>query len=219
MLEDSGVYYWYGSARRSCARGGTNRSACGDRDAGINLYSSADLYTWKFEGLVVPAFNGSATDNGNDLERPKVVRCAGTGKLVMWVRGTGTGNTPQLLAVASADEPTGPFTFVGNATDPFHTVAPGNRNLAAGYQFADATLFQDPKSRKTFVYWRSRVNPQHTGFRAMELTDDCLAVKPESDTQLFTSPNREAPAVFFAHGQYHFIHLYCNHFSEQLCVG
>ena len=65
---------------------------------------------------------------------------------MMWVRGTGTGNTPQLLGVASADSPEGPFTFAGNQTDPFHTVYPGNRNLPVGYQYADATLFQDPKT-------------------------------------------------------------------------
>jgi hypothetical protein len=176
MLEDAGTYYWYGSARQSCAKGGANRSRCGDRDAGVNLYMSNDLYNWKFVSTVVRAFNGSASDNGNDLERPKVVHCAGTGKFVMWVRGTGVGNTPQLLAVATSETPTGPFRFVGNQTNPFHTVFQGNRNLPVGYQYADATLFQDPKTNKTFVYWRTRVNPQNTGFRAMELTEDCLGV-------------------------------------------
>jgi hypothetical protein len=200
MLLDRGRYYWYGSKRR-----GHNGSACCD-DGGINLYSSADLYSWDFEATVVPAFNGSsATGNGLDLERPKVVRCAGTGKYVMWVRGTGSGNTPQLLGVATADAPTGPFAFAGNASDPFHTVYPGNRNLPAGYEYADATLFQDPRGadRATYVYWRSRVNPQGTGFRAMRLTEDCLGVVPSSDTQLFQTPNREAPAVFFHAGQYY----------------
>ena len=80
---------------------------------------------------------------------------------------------------------------------------PGNRNLPAGYQYADATLFQDPKDpRRIYVYWRTRVNPQNTGFRAMELSEDCLSVKPESDTQVFQSPNKEAPAVFFYGNQY-----------------
>ena len=63
-----------------------------------------------------------------------------------------------------------PFAFVGNQTDPFHTVAPGNPNLEEGYQYADATLFVDPRSRRAFVYWRTRVDPQDTGFRAMRLT-------------------------------------------------
>ena len=67
-------------------------------DGGIAVYSSSDLYSWKFENLVVPVFNCSdnaanaanvanrdSTDpypppsckngNGLDLERPKVVRC------------------------------------------------------------------------------------------------------------------------------------------------
>ena len=93
MLQDGDTYYWYGSARNGAA-------CCHDR--GINLYSSKDLYNWKFESTVLRAFNGSAMGNGLDLERPKVVRCAATGKYVMWVRGTGEGNTPQLLAVATA---------------------------------------------------------------------------------------------------------------------
>ena len=226
FLVHQGLTYWYGSQRNGW-------KCC--HDGGINLYTSTDLYNWTARGLVLKTFqadtNGSATGNGRDLERPKVVRCAGTGKFVMWVRGTGEGNTPQLAAVAISDSPLGPFTFVGNVTDPFHTIDPGNPNQPVGYQYADATLFQDPTSSKTFVYWRTRVNAQHTGFRAMELTDDCRDVVPASDHQLvrvwrsnsvphirplrcqrpvfdprleqFQSPNREAPAVFFARGQYY----------------
>jgi len=197
MLKDGDVYYWYGSQRS----GHPCQGSCAD--GGINLYSSKDLYNWDFESTVLKSFNGSATGNGLDLERPKVVRCAATQEYVMWLRGTGFGNTPQLLAIATSPSPTGPFAFVGNRSDPFRTVNPGNPNLPEGYQFADATLFQDPRTNKTFVYWRTRVNPQNTGFRAMELTDDCLDVKPETDTQLFTTPNREAPAVFFANEQYY----------------
>ena len=63
----------------------------------------------------------------------------------MWVRGTGYGNTPQLLAVLTSTSPTGNFSFVRNRTgtdDPFHTIAPGIKNFPDGYQYADATLFQ-----------------------------------------------------------------------------
>ena len=115
----------------------------------------------------------------------------------MWVRGTGYGNTPQLLAVLTSDAPTGPFRFTSNATgsdDPFMTVAKGIHNFPPGYQFADATLFQDPKTYKTYVYWRTRIMTGidgPTGFRAMELTEDCLNVQPDSDTRIFETPNRE----------------------------
>ncbi|KAL1503618.1 hypothetical protein AB1Y20_012095 [Prymnesium parvum] len=196
FLRVGSVYYWYGSARN-----GLSPACCHDR--GINLYTSSDLYNWNFSGRVLSAFNGSSTGNGLDLERPKVVRCSSTGKYVMWVRGTGEGNTPQLLAVATSDAPTGPFVFAGNRSDPFHTVNAGNPLLPEGYQYADATLFEDPRTGRAYVYWRTRVNPQNTGFRAMELTSDCLAVRPESDTQLFQTANREAPAVFYANDRFY----------------
>jgi hypothetical protein len=166
MLLVGDTYYWYGS-RRNHGMGHmrANRSCCSS--GGISLYTSKDLYRWKHHGVVLAPFNDSradSTQNGLDLERPKVVFCRGTGKYTMWVRGTGRGNTPQLLAVATADSPMGPFLFkrVNLSTkSPFHTVNPGNRNLLTGYQYADATLFQDPKDpRRIYVYWRTRVNPQ-----------------------------------------------------------
>ena len=177
MLLHEGTYYWYGS-RRTANASGTQM------DGGIALYSSSDLYSWRFESVVLQPFNCTSNDthsssssssastsmsypppscangNGLDLERPKVVQCGGPGsggKFVMWVRGTGYGNSPQLLAVLESDHPTGPFKFVSNhsgSDDPFHTIAPGIANLPAGYQYADATLYQDPlPPHKTYVYW------------------------------------------------------------------
>jgi len=191
FLLDGGVYYWYGSARN-----GMSPPCCLDR--GVNLYTSTDLYSWTHRGLVLHAFN-SSTDNGLSLERPKVIRCTGTGQYVMWVRGSALAS--QLLAVATSDAPTGPFRFVGDQTDPFRTVARGGPNFRAGYQYGDATLFQDPRTGRAYVYWRTRWH--QTGFRGMELTEDCTDVRPESDTQLFATPNREAPAVFFANERFY----------------
>ena len=73
--------------------------------------------------------------------------------------------------------------------DPFKTVAKGIANYPSGYQYADATLWQEAPGGRAYVYWRTRVNPQHTGFRAMELTADCLDVRRETDTQLFITAN------------------------------
>lgn len=225
LLLHNGTYYWYGSRRQMNASGT-------QMDGGIALYSSKDLYSWRFESIVLSVFNCSsnnthrisvghdgddsypppscANGNGLDLERPKVVQCGGSGgKFVMWVRGTGYGNSPQLLAVLTSDAPTGPFTFASNASgsdDPFMTIAKGIKNFPAGYQFADATLFQDPQTDKTFVYWRTRITTGldgPTGFRAMELTEDCLDVQPRSDTRVFETPNREGPAMFLHNGLYY----------------
>lgn len=234
MLLHNSTYYWYGS-RRTANASGTQM------DGGIALYSSPDLYSWNFESVVLPVFNCTSNDtqqrgsskakngaevtvypspscangNGLDLERPKVVQCGGPGsggKFVMWVRGTGYGNSPQLVAVLESDKPTGPFSFVSNHTgsdDPFHTIAPGIANLPSGYQYADATLFQDPHPpHKTYVYWRTRmtkgiVEGRSTGFRAMELTEDCHDVAPSSDHQITVTPNREGPAMFYHEGSYY----------------
>ena len=82
--------------------------------------------SWQTQRPMVLTIQSSCNVAGLDLERPKVVQCGG--KFVMWVRGTGYGNSPQLLGVLTADAPTGPFTFVSNRTgsdDPFHTIAAG----------------------------------------------------------------------------------------------
>ena len=139
-----------------------------------------------------------------------MVQCGGPGgKFVMWVRGTGHGNTPQLLAILESDSPAGPFVFVSNRTgtdDPFNTVAPGIPNYPPGYQFADATLFQDPQTHRTYTYWRTRVTNGKdgpTGFRGMELTEDCRGVTPASDTRITATPNREGPAMFVHNGEFY----------------
>ena len=80
LLHDNDKYFWYGSKRNGHPCVG---ATC--HDAGINLYSSTDLYSWSFESLVVRAANISATGNGLDLERPKVIKCAATKQYVMWV--------------------------------------------------------------------------------------------------------------------------------------
>ena len=228
LLLHNGTYHWYGSRRTADAIGT-------QMDGGISLYTSPDLYQWKFQGVVLQPSNctsnssrsaatlpardtrldypppSCANGNGLDLERPKVVQCGGPrsgGKFVMWVRGTGYGNTPQLLGVLESDAPAGPFRFVSNKTgdDPFRPVAPGVKNFPAGYQFADATLFQDPTTFKTYVYWRTRMSKGldgSTGFRAMELTVDCHDVVPGSDTRITATANREGPAAFLHEGTYY----------------
>ena len=106
------------------------------------------------------------------------------------VRGTGYGNTPQLLGVLTADSPAGPFTFVSNKTgsdDPFHTVAPGIKNLPSGYQYADATLYQDPSTHRTYVYWRTRMTNGLDGKRACRFSESSRAAGFASDKCVFTT--------------------------------
>ena len=189
FLHDNGTFFWYGSSRK-------NHPDPPGYDRGINLYSSRDLYSWRFEGLVVkPLASTASNENGLDLERPKVLRCAG--RYVMWLRGTPVRQGSLLKAgVLTSPTPRGPFEWVveREGADPFHL-------LAGRYQYGDATLWSDAASGEAFVYWRART--REAGFRAMRLNDACTDVLPGTDTRIFASPNREAPA-FFAHaGSYY----------------
>lgn len=184
LVENGASFFWYGSARHGEAEPQ-------EHTHGINLYSSTDLYNWKFESRVVNATNTSGA-NGLTIERPKVVKCLG--RYVMWVRGTG-----DILKVGVLTSPTprGPWQWVipkGAGDDPFHTLAPGLPAYPEGYQYGDATLHTVAATGKTYVYWRARLRA--VGFRAMRLTDDCTGVDSSSDTRIFRSPDREAPAVF-----------------------
>lgn len=69
MLKVKDTFYWFGESYK--------RPLLGDfLSEGVNLYSSKDLATWKYEGLV---FNGTADMQGLPgnppyrIERPKVV--------------------------------------------------------------------------------------------------------------------------------------------------
>ena len=207
FLVDNGTTYWYGSARlnhpdNECVPvPGQPPKLC---DKGINLYSSTDdLYTWKFESQVVAALNRT---NGRDIERPKVIKCPKTQLYVMWLRGTPIYAPATLLkaGVLTAPTPHGPWSWVAAAKSNDNDNDDGGDGgddddspffLVDGkYQYGDATLYQDPATLTTYVYWRARTT--EAGFRAMELDDTCTGVRSETDTQIFTSPNREAPAFF-----------------------
>ena len=156
---------------------------------GVNAYTSAgDLYNWRHVGLVFPA---NAT-GAHCLERPKVIRCPGTQKYVMWAKGfRPLPMNDKLAVVAIADHPAGPFTLA-NASNPFQ--APG------GDELADATVYVDEKKRESWLYWRSKgavgVDPekQQSAFFVAKLSQDCTHVVGQPKP--IASVRHEAPAVF-----------------------
>lgn len=101
ILHYDGRYYWYGE----------------NRHAGVNCYSSENLYDWKREGTVLAWEEnrpGYDLEKGCIIERPKVIYNAKTGKFVMWfhleLKGQGYGAAR--TAVAVADKPEGPFRYL-----------------------------------------------------------------------------------------------------------
>lgn len=107
VLFAQGKYYWYGEHRAAVRP---------DPQEGITVYSSGNLVDWSFEGLALKASEtpGDDIEKGCIFERPKVVYNAKTGKYVLWfhleLKGQGYGAAR--CAVAVADSPVGPFSFV-----------------------------------------------------------------------------------------------------------
>jgi Glycosyl hydrolases family 43 len=110
VLFHEGTYYWYGEHRAARARDGAVVPS-----PGVHCYASEDLYNWRDEGLVLHTVGDPASPvaRGCTIERPKVIYNRRTKTFVMWFhlelkdRGYGAA----LTALATARNPTGPFTF------------------------------------------------------------------------------------------------------------
>lgn len=107
ILQYEGTYYWYGENRPD--RGFTT-------EEGVGVYSSADMKTWKNEGiaLAVSQERGHEIERGCIMERPKVVYNKKTKKFVMLfhLELKGRGYEAARVAFAQSDSPTGPFRFI-----------------------------------------------------------------------------------------------------------
>lgn len=78
ILLHNGIYYWYGTHMHE------NTAAA---LKGVGVYSSANLYDWKNEGIALEVFpegSGRKIESGCLIERPKVLFNEKTGKFVMW---------------------------------------------------------------------------------------------------------------------------------------
>ncbi|MDE6770306.1 MAG: beta-glucanase, partial [Muribaculaceae bacterium] len=98
-----GVYYWYGEHRGDHAP-----------QEGVACYTSTDLKNWENRGIVMQVSDepGAVIERGSTIERPKVIYNPKTGKYVMWFHHElkGQGYAAAHSAVATADNPLGPFT-------------------------------------------------------------------------------------------------------------
>ena len=171
-------YYWFGEKR--------GRSV----QEGVNVYSSADLYNWKFEGLALAPDEDTTSDiaSGCLMERPKVIYNRKTKKYVMWfhLELRGQGYKAARAAVAISDKPSGPYRFVKSFRP--------NDNMSR-----DMNLFVDDDGIAYHIY-SSRENYD---LRIAKLTDDFLS--PTTQDSMLFSKHREAPALFKYKHQYYLI--------------
>lgn len=182
LLFRNNTYYWYGEARGKSA------------SQGVNVYSSKDLYNWKFEALALAQEKDTLSDIAINcvMERPKVIYNKKTGKYVMWfhLELRGKGYSAARAGVAISDKPTGPFKFIRSFRP--------NGNMAR-----DMNLFVDEDGTAYDIY----SSKENYDLRIAKLTDDYLSVTTK-DSLLF-SKHREAPALFKQAGKYYLITSAC----------
>jgi beta-galactosidase len=171
-------YYWFGEKRGRSEQGG------------VNVYSSDDLYNWKFEGLALANEESLESDitRGCLMERPKVIYNEKTKKYVMWfhLELKGQGYKAARAGVAVSDNPVGPYKYL-NSFRP-------NGNMSR-----DMNLYTDDDGTAYHIY-SSRENYD---LRITQLSDDFLTATTK-DSMLF-SKHREAPALFKYNNQYYLI--------------
>jgi hypothetical protein len=238
FLHYEGRYYWYGEIKAGeTTLPEINASWGGTRVpfTGVSCYSSPDLVTWKLEGNVLPASSGSPElDPTRVVERPKVIFNRATRQFVMWMHIDSPDYKEARLGVAVADNPRGPFRYVG-AHRPNAGVLPDDMSEPLRQEFEtavkahtlDAWLTSHPE-------WKTWARDFNSGQMARDMTlfvdDDGAAyvfyaseenavmhVSRLSDDyqhdggryRRITFDSREAPAPFKWNGRYYLVTSGC----------
>lgn len=163
MIKVGSYYYWAGENRD-----GTNY---------VSLYRSTDLKNWEFRAHLLSKSSAAELATAN-IERPKIIYNASTGKYVLWAhKENGVDYGEARVAVASASNIEGPYTYHGS----FRPM---------GYDSRDMTVFND--NGTAYLISATKVNADLNIYR---LTPDFLGVEALVST-LWPGAYREAPAMF-----------------------
>ena len=157
LFLDGGVFYLVGEGRK------TLPSACSEC---LNLYSSVDLASWKFEACVLHNKDVVASTPPNPvyrMERPKIFRCPSNNRLTMWFHCDLTNFGMQSVGVLTADAIAGPWTFAAPCFKP---------DGRASYDMG--TFVDDGPHGDGRAYLVRSVENTFAGISQM--TDDCLNV-------------------------------------------
>ena len=160
-------YYWFGESRNADSS-----------FKAVTVYRSTDLKTWKFRNNALTQASAPELASSN-IERPKVMYNASTGKFVMWMhKETATDYVQARAAVAVSDAVDGDYSYQGSFR-PLDT-----------YMSRDITVYVDDDGAG---YMISSAN-ENRDLNVYRLTADYTQV-----AQLVRSwPGdvREAPAMF-----------------------
>ncbi len=225
ILIYNNTYYWFGEHKTTGSLG--NKAM-----VGVGVYSSTDLYNWKNEGIALKAVNDTTSmlQKGSIIERPKVIYNKKTKKFVMWFHHElkDQGYAAALTGVATADNITGPYTYVNSfrlhpgvlplnfSKKEFDAVemikdrtdknwkekvvkgAYFKKDFEVGQMSRDMTLFVDDDETAYHITASENNQTLHIS----KLADDYLSVTNEY-IRVFPGGRNEAPAIFKKDGKYY----------------
>lgn len=155
----------------------------------FKAFSSADLVSWKDEGVILDLPKDVSWAKRNAWA-PCIVekKISGQYKYFYYF------SAAQKIGVAVADNPTGPFKDSGRAlVDKLPSGVSGGQQI-------DPDVFTDPQSGKSYLYYGN-------GYMAgAELNDDMISLKEGTLTVLHPGKDfREGTYVFYRQGKYYFL--------------
>ena len=183
-------WYWYGEHKGAPNCLGKQRVDF----IGISCYSSENLFSWHYEGLVLQAVKSNpdhVLNPNNVVERPKVIYNKKTGQFVLWVHVDTPNYVYGGVGVAVSSSPTGPFEFL-------YSTQPNKQDSR------DMTLFVDQDDIAYLVHssnWNKTMN-------ISRLTDDYLKTDGFF-VSILVDQEREAPALFYKDNKYYMITSGC----------
>lgn len=201
IIYDGGRYYWYGQAMRPIGFG-TKGTGGQVTDKGVVMYSSPDLKSWKYEGVVLSASDDPDSELFAPLrfERPKIIYNDKTKKYVLWCHYIKHPGDHTFLPgggealVASADKVTGPYQLERIC-----------RPIDDGGMVRDCTLFKDNDGCAYFIYDRDETFDLATRcIHVVKLSEDYLSPTYEY-IRVGAAYRREAPAIIYRNGYYYMI--------------
>ncbi len=183
-------WYWYGEHKGAPNCLGKQRVDF----IGISCYSSENLSSWHYEGLVLQAVKSNSDhvlNPNNVVERPKVIYNKKTGQFVLWMHVDTPNYVYGGVGVAVSSSPTGPFEFL-------YSTQPNKQDSR------DMTLFVDQDDTAYLVHssnWNKTMN-------ISRLTDDYLKTDGFF-VSILVDQEREAPALFYKDNRYYMITSGC----------
>jgi len=155
----------------------------------FKTFSSSDLTNWKDEGVILDLKKDVPWGNRNAWAPTIAEKKIGKDYKYFYYF-----TAAQKIGVASADLPTGPFTDSGK---PLINFKPAG---IKGGQEIDPAVFNDPVSKKSYIYWGN-------GYLAVaELNKDMVSLKPNTTKALTVDKTfREGAYVFYRKGTYYFL--------------